>query len=253
MKPFLKWVGGKRWLVPRLSEIYDPSKRLVEPFAGGLSIALGLQPSSALLSDINPHLINLYTQVKNGLTVHLEHINESSYYYSKRERFNELISIGDYNTSEAAELFYYLNKHAFNGVCRFNSKGKFNVPFGSYKTVSHLESFEDYTSVFHSWQFLCSDFEKLEVSPDDWVYLDPPYHQTFTNYSGNEFGEADQIRLAEWATSLPCPVVASNSNTDFIRNLYSSKGFSIEELPAPRSVGAKGSSRGSITELLIQK
>src|SRR5437867_1637979 len=122
LRPPLKWAGGKRWLVPRLHEIWSAHshRRLVEPFAGGLAVALGLRPQRALLSDINPHVINFYRWLQQGLRVEVGLENSSDVYYQYRERFNALVEGGRAETKEAAQLFYYLNRTGYNGLCRFN-------------------------------------------------------------------------------------------------------------------------------------
>lgn len=131
LNPPLKWAGGKRWIVPYLSPIWQQYRnyRLVEPFAGGLAVTLGLLPKRALLNDINSHLINFYKWVKKGLIIEIPLENDKERYYAYRERFNSLLSNGSAKSKEAAELFYYLNRTGYNGLCRFNSKGLFNVPF----------------------------------------------------------------------------------------------------------------------------
>ncbi len=133
LKPPLKWAGGKRWLVPVLKEIWEPYShcRLVEPCVGGMAVTLGLKPQRALLNDINVHLINFFRWLQQGLHIDLPMENDSQCYYKYRFRFNELAALGDICSLEAAQLFYYLNRTGFNGLCRFNSKGEFNVPFGS--------------------------------------------------------------------------------------------------------------------------
>jgi len=139
VSPPLKWAGGKHWQLPHIRPLWEQhwGKRLVEPFCGGLAIALGLRPVRALLNDANPHLINFYKQLKRGFTIEIEMVNDEDRYYAARDRFNALLSTGQQNTSEASQLFYYLNRTGYNGLCRFNSKGEFNVPFGRYKTIGY--------------------------------------------------------------------------------------------------------------------
>src|SRR5689334_2500153 len=113
LSPPLKWAGGKRWLVPHLESIwsdYSASFRLVEPFCGGLAVALGLNPERALLNDANPYLINFYQQLQSGLTGLKTPKNDSVFYYEARERFNDLIRSRKAFTAEAARLFHYLNR-----------------------------------------------------------------------------------------------------------------------------------------------
>jgi DNA adenine methylase len=123
--PILKYAGGKRRQVPRLREWWEPRStlRLVEPFCGGLAVALGLQPERALLNDINEHVVNFHRQVRDGLTIDIEMKNDEALFYRHRERFNELaLNDEKSQTAEAAALFYYLNKTDFNGLCRFNTE-----------------------------------------------------------------------------------------------------------------------------------
>jgi DNA adenine methylase len=129
LKPPLKWAGGKRWLVPELNRLWQQhqQRRLVEPFCGGLAVTLGLNPTNALLNDINPYLINFYRQLQQGLdaTITSEEFDKDIF-YGRRDRFNDYILKGQANTREAAVLFYYLNRSCFNGLCRFNRQGLFN-------------------------------------------------------------------------------------------------------------------------------
>ena len=116
LTPPLKWAGGKRWLLPHLEPLWQLQRhrRYVEPFCGGLAVALGLKPERALLNDANPHLINFYRQVQRGLKMHLEMRYDESLFYAHRDRFNCLIAQGKAETAEAAQLFYYLNRTCFN-------------------------------------------------------------------------------------------------------------------------------------------
>ncbi len=200
VRPPLKWAGGKRWQVPVLEPLWEPfrNRRLVEPFCGGLAVAIGLVPERALLNDVNPHVINLYQWLKKGLFIPFVMANDEAHYYKARTRFNELLSTGKGNTAEAAGLFYYLNRTGYNGLCRFNSKGGFNVPFGTYKTINYRTEFPEYKGAFKRWMFTCMDFEQLELEPADFIYADPPYDVEFTQYSKGGFGWGEQERAAEW-------------------------------------------------------
>ena len=242
LRPILKWAGGKRWLVPYLEPIWSSHKhmRLVEPFCGGLAVTLGLYPDTALVNDINPHLINLYRWVKNGLEVAIPMENDETLFYRHRRRFNELIEAGRSSSKEAVELMYYLNRTCFNGLYRVNSKGQFNVPFGRYKTINYIRDFTHYREAFRQWEFSCSDFEQLALLRTDFVYADPPYDVEFTKYAKGDFKWGDQVRLAHWLSSHTGPVVLSNQATSRIVKLYERLGFDIRLLKAPRRISCNG-------------
>jgi len=199
-----------------------------------------LQPHIALLNDFNYHLINFYRQIKlHGLRMTVEMHYDKELYYRHRERFNELIRHGQQDTIEAAELFYYLNRTCFNGLCRFNAKGFFNVPFGEYTTVNYATDFMPYKEAFRHWTFENRDFEHVDIQSDDFIYADPPYDVVFTTYSAGGFGWNDQIRLYKWLLKHHGPVVVSNQATDRILDLYRDE-FKIELLDAPRRISRTG-------------
>jgi DNA adenine methylase len=253
-KPPLKWAGGKRWLVPHLATIWDQQKhrRYVEPFSGGLAVALGLAPKRALLNDINPHLINFYRQLQAGLKMTIEVRNDEVLFYEHRKRFNQFVSEGKAQTPEAAELFYYLNRTCFNGLCRFNQSGEFNVPFGSYKKINYAADFQRYQILFKSWAFTNHDLESLRLEKDDFIYADPPYDVEFTTYSAGGFSWEDQLRTAELLATHPGPVVLSNQATPRIVNLYERLGFTLNYLNAPRRISCTGD-RAAAREVLAVK
>jgi DNA adenine methylase len=242
LKPPLKWAGGKRWLLPTLRELWaeHAQRRLVEPFVGGMAVALGLAPQRALLNDINRHLINFYRWLQRGLTIGIELKYDKALYYARRRRFNELVRQGLEDTQEAAELFYYLNRTGYNGLCRFNKRGMYNVPFGRHKTVHYRRNLSAFAPVLAGWQFTSLDFGDLGVDVDDLIYADPPYDVEFTSYSACGFEWDDQVRLAEWLANHPGPVIASNQATERIVRLYLGLGFEIEALDAPRRISNNG-------------
>ncbi len=242
LTPPLKWAGGKRWLVPTLRSFWVPYRdyRLVEPFCGALSVTLGLQPARALCNDVNPHLIHFLQWLQRGLPVTISMRNDKEAFYAARARFNHLLATGQGGSAEAAQLTYYLNRTAYNGLHRQNRRGEFNVPFGRYKTISYQTSFEAYRPVLASWSFTCGSFERVALKPDDFVYADPPYDVAFTQYSAGGFTWADQIRLAEWLAQHPGPVIASNQATARILDLYRTLGFHVETLWGPRRISRTG-------------
>lgn len=245
LPPPLKWAGGKRWLVGHLRRYWDGHghRRLAEPFAGGLAVALGLMPQRALLNDANPHLVSFYRWLQRGLDVRATGIafaNDRAVYAHNRTRFNELIREGLSASAEAAALFYYLNRTGYNGLCRFNARGFFNVPFGRYKQPPYREDFEPYRRAFAAYEFTEGDFEKMKVRRGDFVYADPPYDVEFTSYSAGGFTWDDQKRLAQWLAKHPGPVVASNQATPRVLRLYRKHGFAITVVDAPRRISCDG-------------
>lgn len=253
-KPPLKWAGGKRWLVPHLIPIWEKynDRRLVEPFAGGLAVTLGLSPKKAWVNDINPHVINFYNHLKKGLEVDLKMENSDKVFYKHRDAFNQLLRNGKETGREAAEFFYYLNRTDFNGLCRFNKSGEFNVPFGKYKNINYARNFSEYKKAFKSWKFTCMDFEKIELESDDFVYADPPYDVQFTQYSAGGFSWEDQVRTAEWLAKHKGPVVLSNQATPRIIKLYKGLGFKVHTLEAPRMISCNGN-RDKALEVLATR
>lgn len=242
LRPPLKWAGGKRWLVPHLHPLWvgHSEKRLVEPFVGGLAVTLGLLPRRALLNDANPHVVNFYRWLKRGLEVDLPYENSREPYYAARTKLNELIQERKASSKEAAELFYYLNRTCYNGLCRFNSGGGFNVPFGRYKTITYTRDFSPYSRVMRNWTLSVGDFERVRLEPSDFVYADPPYDSSFTNYSKNAFSWEDQVRLAQWLSQHEGPVVLSNLATPRVVKLYREDGFALRFLHAPRMINCTG-------------
>ena len=243
LTPPLKWAGGKRWLVPYIQAYWEAhsKRRLVEPFCGGLAVALVLGPQKALLNDINAPLMNFYAWLKKGLSrTRIVMRNEPEAYYAQRERFNALLMSGRGRNKETAELFYYLNRTGYNGLCRFNGKGEFNVPFGRYKRINYVRDFTVYREVFEGWEFHCRDFASLPIDPDDFIYADPPYDVEFTKYAKEDFSWADQVRLAEFLAAHEGPVVLSNQATERIVALYENNGFTLSFLEGPRRISCTG-------------
>jgi DNA adenine methylase len=242
LKPPLKWAGGKRWQVPYLRSLWEPHahRRLVEPFCGGLAVALGLLPSRALLNDANPHLINFYRWLQKGLLVTAPMENNVDLFYQHRDRFNALVASGKVGSRESAELFYYLNRTGFNGLCRFNRHGEFNVPFGRYTRISYVRDFLAYRQLLGGWTFTRTTLERVPLERDDFVYADPPYDVEFTQYSKKGFSWDDQQCTAEWLTKHDGPVVLVNQATRRVEKLYRRLGYDVRFLDAPRRISCTG-------------
>ncbi len=250
----LKWLGGKSWLVPRLLELYQPHRhrRLVEPFVGGMNVALGVLPQRALLADVNLPLMNFYRRLTVAKPFKMGMVNEREFYYAQRLLFNTLNKVGGDWSDEAAELFYYLNRNGFNGLCRFNLDGEFNVPFGKYKTVNFRRDFSEYALLLRGWEIRRANFCDLIFEADDFVFADPPYDDTFVDYSSGGFNWDTQVLLAKKLAAHSGPVVATNKATTRVLSLYGELGFKIETLPAPRSISSDGNRESSL-EMLATK
>ena len=253
-RPPLKWAGGKRWLVPHIRPAWAAfaSHRLVEPFCGGLSIALGLQPESALLNDLNPHPVNVYRQLQRGFRTRLRMENDAALYYEHRQNFNDLIAQRGPNGRTQAAIFYYLNRTCFNGLCRFNRKGKFNVPFGQHRTINYVKDFTAYQAVLAPWKFSQLHFEELALTSTDFVYADPPYDVQFRQYDKHGFDWDEQAKLAQWLATHQGPVLLSNQATDKVQALYLENGYELRFLPAPRTISRDGNRDWAIEVLAIR-
>jgi DNA adenine methylase len=241
-KPVLKWAGGKRWQVPHLRRLWEPhrQRRLVEPFCGGLAVALGLAPRRALLNDVNPHLVHFYRWLKRGLTIQIELENDEALFYRHRDRFNRLLRTGKAASREAAELFYFLNRTGYNGLCRFNSQGAFNVPFGRYTSIRYVRELAAYRHAFAEWEFTCRDVEAVDLEPDDFIYADPPYDVEFTQYARRGFSWEDQERTAVFLAGHAGPVILVNQATERVEKLYRKLRYRLQFLDAPRRISCTG-------------
>src|SRR5262249_52418761 len=205
-------------------------------------------------NDQNPHLIHFYCWLKRGLlvkhdalgeknekdTVELWMENDEKLFYAHRRRFNELLSNGGSERAETAALFYYLNRTGFNGLCRFNKSGQFNVPFGDYNRINYTRDFGSYRKAFEKWEFTTGDFEKVPLKTGDFVYADPPYDVEFTHYSKEGFGWSEQVRTAEWLALHKGPVILSNQATERIVELYEKLGYQLRFFHAPRRISCTG-------------
>ena len=240
----MKWAGGKRWQVPRLEPLWRAHvhRRLVEPFCGGLAVTLGLRPQRALLNDINPHLINFYEWLKRGLRVDIA-LDERRARRSMRTatRFNALLRGRADGPREAAGLFYYLNRTGYNGLCRFNKRGEFNVPFGKYKRVGTCSDFAEYRDVLSAWTFTRRRL-RAAAARRPTTSSTPIRHSTSSSASTRKegFDWDDQVRTATWLAAHRGPVVLVNQATSRIRRLYRDLGFRLEYVSAPRRINSTG-------------
>lgn len=275
MNPIIKWPGGKRKLAPEISRILGTGNHYFEPFVGGAGVLLTVLPNEATCFDINVELINFYNIVKNQPKELIALMDKqyipshcSEFYYAIRNLDKDKDAFALIPDVDRAARFLYLNKTCYNGLWRENSKGEFNVPIGRYKRPSYTtpEEIMAASQYFNeaSVEFINADYSAVEpfVRPGDIVYFDPPYdieegQNGFVDYSHGGFSRVDQTNLknlCDRLVALGATVGVSNSNTGFIWNLYANGPINYEldhELLASRSIGASGSTRRQLNELLI--
>lgn len=269
LQPFTKWTGGKRQLLPVIRELMPKTyNRYFEPFVGGGALFFDLAPKDAVINDFNAELINCYQQIKDNpqelieiLKVHQEY-NSKEYYLDLRsadrdERIDMMSEV-----QRAARILYMLRVN-FNGLYRVNSKNQFNAPYGRYKNPKIVdEELISAISVYinnNQLEIKVGDFEKaiVDVRTGDFVYFDPPYiplseTSAFTSYTHEGFSFADQVRLRDAFKRLSdtgAYVMLSNSSSALVEELY--KDFNIHYVEATRTNGAKSSSRGKISEIIV--
>ena len=265
-KPFLKWVGGKRQLLGKLTQrLPKVIARYHEPFLGGGALFFDLaglrKIKKAFLSDANAELINTYAMVRDEvepLILSLRNLrhSEEDFYRIRALKPAELPPI------ERASRLIYLNKTCYNGLYRVNSRGEFNVPFGRYKSplICDAINLRACSKVLKDAELSCRSFESVKnrAKKGDFIYFDPPYHpvsktSNFSGYSRGGFGEADQKKLGEIfskSAEKGCWVMLSNSDSKFTRDLY--VGWDIETVNATRAVNSKASGRGPVKEILVR-
>ena len=260
-RSLLKWAGSKARIMDTLRQHLPAGSRLIEPFTGSASVFLNTDYDSYLLADINPDLIGLFNAIKNqpnlltgAARVYFSDWNNEEKYYSARNGFNA--ANDDFIR---AVMFLYLNRHCYNGLCRYNLSGEFNVPYGKYKAPYFPENeIRQFAEKARNAVFLCLDFEEtIEMAgAGDVIYCDPPYIPTsstanFTKYHTAGFTPADHGRMIaalQAAAARGCRVVVSNA--DVAADLYQQAGFTVHHITAPRSVSCKGSERQSVGEII---
>jgi DNA adenine methylase len=268
--PFLKWVGGKRQIMPSIVSLLPKKIKddtYIEPFVGGGAVLFCLQPKSAIINDSNAELINVYEVIKNSLNELIadlkQHKNKPDYFYEIRgldrtPQFRNLTKV------QRASRIIFLNKTCFNGLYRVNSAGEFNAPFGRYKNPNiinepTLKAVSKYLNS-NDINIHCQDYEKVleNLDTSSFVYLDPPYHpisdnSNFTGYVQGGWDMFDQIRLREACDELTrkgIKFLLSNSATPFIKDQY--RNYIIKTVKANRAINSNGADRGEIDELLIR-
>lgn len=269
MKPFTKWTGGKRKLLPILTELIpDDFNRYYEPFIGGGALLFKLLPHDAIINDFNEELINSYLQIRDNpnelIDLLAEHKDKNSkdYYLNIRSADRDG-RIEDMTDVERAARILYMLRVDFNGLYRVNSKNQFNVPYGRYKNPKILD--EDLIYEVSGYlnanniQILQGDFANAvaDAVDGDLVYFDPPYiplseTSSFTSYTHEGFSNEDQVRLRNTVRDLTrrgVKVILSNSSSPLVEDLY--QEFNLHYVDASRTNGAKPTSRGKIKEIIV--
>ena len=262
-RAFLKWAGGKYSLIEDINAKLPEAKKLIEPFVGAGSVFLNTNYSKYLLNDINPDLINLYNIVKHQSADYIADsaklftpvYNQEQRYYEIRQKFN-----ASDNIYQRAVYFLYLNRHGYNGLCRYNKSGIFNVPFGRYKAPYFPERELLYFSEkSQRATFTCDSFEKTfsRARKGSVIYCDPPYAPIsttamFNSYASGGFTLDSQIKLASLARhtgyTRNIPVLVSNHDTEFTRDIY--QEADMTKLQVSRFISQDGNNRLKVAELL---
>lgn len=262
MKPFLKWAGNKYQIIEQILAVLPAGNRLIEPFIGSGAVFLNTDYKAYLLADANPDLISLYhyLQIEGGTFIEAcrafftPENNQSQAFYALRVLFNTTL-----DRRLKATLFVYLNKHCFNGLCRYNAKGGFNTPFGRYRKPYFPEKemlfFHEKAkhAVFKAQDFLTTLNDAI---PGDVIYCDPPYvplskTANFTDYSAGGFNQNQQLTLTTLANQLitqGITVVISNHDTEFTRHAY--HNASITHFDVRRLISCDGQGRQKSAEIL---
>lgn len=262
-RPFLKWAGAKTQLIRKLKLLFPTeARRFIEPFVGSGVVFLNSGYKHSLLSDSNQDIIDLYSILKREPRAFTERCrelftpenNSEAAYYELREEFNAC-----HDRERRAALFLYLNRHCFNGLCRYNQKGRFNTPFGRYTRVYFPESeMQHFAFRLKGAELSRTDFRKAlaRAGAGDVVYCDPPYvpltrTANFTSYAMDGFSLDDQrdlSRLARAAAERGATVVLSNHDTEFTQDLY--HGAAIHRVLVSRTISCDGENRKKAREII---
>jgi DNA adenine methylase len=263
----IKWAGGKKQLLAQFEPLFpNRIEHYYDPFIGGGAVALYIskhfKPKEVYLSDINEELINVYTVIRDNVEELIRELKEYKKNHSK-ELYYKVRAINPKTISdvERASRFIYLNKTCFNGLYRVNSKGEFNVPMGNYKNpaICSERDLREASKLLKGARIEVAQFyEGIKgAKKGDFVYFDPPYYpisktSSFTSYTKDAFLEKEQSKLAEVFKELDkkkCHVMLSNSDTDFIKNLY--ENYDIRKVKATRMINCIAEKRGKINEVVV--
>lgn len=260
--PFVKWAGGKRQLLDRISKRMPKAyNHYFEPFIGGGAVLFEFLPETAIINDINKALMNAYQVIRDEPRNFIEATRRldaemwedgKEYYYMMRKRYNEKLLKEAYDV-ETAALFVFINKHCFNGLYRVNGKGLFNVPYNNSRSESIEEGvILDVSDYLKNVQILNEDFQDAcrNAGAGDFVFFDSPYAPlnpaSFEAYTKEGFDVESHKRLAalfDELTGRGCYCMLTNHNTEFINHLYSGKGYKIDVVSVKRLINSDASKR----------
>ncbi|WKF71256.1 DNA adenine methylase [Pediococcus pentosaceus] len=270
VNPFIKWVGGKRQLLPELLK-YMPQnfETYYEPFIGGGALFLRVAPERAIINDYNEELINTWRMVEQNPSDLIKSVsqhaaNDSREYYLSLRMADRDGRIAKMSNLERASRFIYMNKAGYNGLWRVNSKGQNNVPWGAHKKVNiptnEITNVSEYIRE-NDVKILQGDYRNIidSVTTNDFVYFDPPYipvtpTSAFTSYTKNGFGKIQQEELRDVALTLSkkgAKVMLSNADVPLIEKLYIDPIFKIHHVRAKRMINSNGLKRGKVGEVII--
>jgi len=255
--PFIKWVGGKRSIINELiSRVPSSYDGYYEPFLGGGALYFALKPEKAYLSDINFYLIVTYRAIRDNPKQVLERLKEHKSKHNLAYYRNARIDLSkEQSPIIIASLFIYLNKTCYNGLYRVNKSGLFNVPMGKYADPAIVDenNIMACSKALLSAEILQHDFSQITPKKNQFFYLDPPYHETYSSYDGSGFNSKDHEKLAEFCHKIHNNgglFMLSNSDTEFVRSLY--RNYNIETVSASRFVSCKANERNKQNELIIR-
>ncbi len=260
--PFVKWAGGKRQLLPQIRERMPREyNNYYEPFIGGGAVLFELLPQKAVINDINIALVNAYRQICNKPEAFVQEVNRldaeiwedgKKYYYFLRENYNDKLMQEELDV-ELAALFVFINKHCFNGLCRVNGKGLFNVPYNNSRKASiDANSIYAISSYLKNVRILDGDFEVAcdKAAKGDFVFIDSPYAPlnptSFESYTKEGFDIESHRRLAalyDELTERGCYCMLTNHNTQLINELYGNKGYRLDVVDVKRFINSDASNR----------
>lgn len=260
--PFLKWAGGKRWLVEKHPDLFSTQfERYFEPFLGSGAVFFSVAPTSSVISDCNSELIEVYQAIKGDWSLVYDYLEHHHRLHSK-EYYYEIRDLSPKIPAERAARFIYLNRTCWNGLYRVNLNGRFNVPIGTKKNVIlDSDNFSEISSVLSNAEILNSDFEPVidKAGEGDFVFVDPPYtvkhnHNGFVKYNENLFSWDDQVRLrdcVERALNRNAKVLVTNAAHESIYVLYKGIG-EFCHLSRRSSISGRADRRGIYEELVVK-